>query len=137
MDGIEKARLRLHPRHGEPIDPRNFSRSFTHRCRKAGVPVITVHDARRTCGTLLAALDVHPRVAMEILRQAEFSLTMEIYTQASSEQTLVAPAPRGESPQGRGLAGQGRRRPARGGMMRAAAVLRCCTGMEKAYDQDR
>lgn len=28
------------------------------------VKVIKVHDTRRTCGSLLAALDVHPRVAM-------------------------------------------------------------------------
>jgi integrase len=49
-----------------------------------------VHNARRTYGTLLAALDVHPRVAMEILRHAKFSLTMEIYTQVSSEQTREA-----------------------------------------------
>jgi integrase len=40
-------------------------------------------DDRRTCGTLLADLDVHPRVAMQILRHAQFSITMEIYTQVS------------------------------------------------------
>lgn len=84
-------------RHGSPIDPRNFNRDFTRRCLKANVPVITVHDARRTCGTLLAALDVHPRVAMQILRHAKFSLTMEIYTQVTSEQTRDALKRRGES----------------------------------------
>ena len=31
-----------------------------------------------------ADLDVHPRVAMQILRHARFSITMEIYTQVSS-----------------------------------------------------
>jgi hypothetical protein len=31
----------------------------------AGVPEITVHGARKTCGSLLATLDVHPRVAMQ------------------------------------------------------------------------
>jgi len=29
---------------------------------------IRVHDTRRTCASLLVALDVHPRVAMQILR---------------------------------------------------------------------
>jgi len=29
---------------------------------------ITVHDARRTCGSLLADLEVHPCVGMAILR---------------------------------------------------------------------
>ncbi|HET6687511.1 MAG TPA: hypothetical protein VFH02_13440 [Jiangellaceae bacterium] len=41
--------------------------------------MITVHDARRTCATLLVDLDVHPRVVMQVLRHAKFSITMEIY----------------------------------------------------------
>jgi integrase len=38
-------------RYGTPIEPRNFNRRIT----KAKVPKITVHSARRTCGSLLAA----------------------------------------------------------------------------------
>jgi integrase len=48
---------------GTPYEPRNFARHFALRCEKAGVRYIKVHDTRRTCGSLLAALDVHPRVA--------------------------------------------------------------------------
>jgi len=66
-----------------PIEPRNFDRSSHARVAKAGVPRITVHDGRRTCGSLLADLDVHPRVAMAILRHAQFAITMEIYTEVS------------------------------------------------------
>jgi integrase len=77
-------------RYGTPIEPRNFNRFWDRRCDAAGVRRITVHDARRTCGTLLADLDVHPRVAMQILRHAQFSITMEIYTQVSSEATREA-----------------------------------------------
>jgi integrase len=55
-------------RHGTPIEPRNFNRSFSRCIAAAKVPVITVHGTRKTCGSLLAALDVHPRVAMQILR---------------------------------------------------------------------
>jgi integrase len=69
---------------------RRFNRAWDARCAKAGVPKITVHDGRRSCGTLLADLDVHPRVAMQILRHARFSLTMEIYTLASSAATRDA-----------------------------------------------
>jgi integrase len=47
-------------RHGTPIEPRNFNRSFDRRITKAQVPKITVHGARRTCGSLLAALEIHP-----------------------------------------------------------------------------
>jgi integrase len=84
-------------RYGTPIEPRNFLRSFTTRCRHAGVREITVHDARRTCGSLLADLDVHPRVAMQILRHAQFAITMEIYTQVSSAATREALKKLGES----------------------------------------
>jgi integrase len=77
-------------RYGTPIEPRNFNRFWARRCAAAGVPYITVHDARRTCGSLQADLDVHPRVAMQILRHAQFSITMEIYTKVSSEKTREA-----------------------------------------------
>jgi integrase len=55
-------------RHGTPIEPRNFNRTFDRCVAAAKVPRITVHGTRKTCGSLLAALDVHPRVAMRILR---------------------------------------------------------------------
>jgi integrase len=77
-------------RYGTPIEPRNFSRSFDRRIVKAGVPRITVHGARKTCGSLLAALDVHPRVAMQILRHSKIALTMEIYTEVPSAATRDA-----------------------------------------------
>jgi hypothetical protein len=35
----------------------------------------------KTCASLLAALDVHPRVAMRILRHSTIAVTMEIYTE--------------------------------------------------------
>lgn len=93
----DKAGAAWHPsglvfttRLGRPVEPRNFFRSFVARIPKAGIPRISVHDARRTCGSLLADLDVHPRVAMQILRHADFKVTMEIYTQVSSKQTRDA-----------------------------------------------
>ncbi|MEV5446627.1 tyrosine-type recombinase/integrase, partial [Streptomyces sp. NPDC052644] len=84
-------------RYGTPIEPRNFNRSWDARCTRAGVRKITVHDARRTCATLLVDLDVHPRVIMQVLRHAEVSVTMEIYSQASSDATRDALKRLGES----------------------------------------
>jgi integrase len=75
---------------GDPLDPRNFHRYFKGRAEKAGVPVISVHSTRRTCASLLVALDVHPRVAMAILRHSQIAVTMDIYSQVSSASTREA-----------------------------------------------
>jgi integrase len=63
---------------------------FDARRVKAGLHKITVHDVRRTCASLLAALDVHPRVAMGILRHAQIGVTMNVYTEVSDAKTLQA-----------------------------------------------
>ena len=77
-------------RYGTPVEPRNFNRRFAYRCQQAGVRLIRVHDTRHTCSSLLAALDVHPRVAMQILRHTQIAVTMEVYTHVPSEQTREA-----------------------------------------------
>ena len=76
--------------YGTPIDPRNFQRFFHARAAKADVPVIPVHATRRTCASLLVALDVHPRVATTILRHCKIAVTMDIYSQVSSASTKEA-----------------------------------------------
>ena len=82
---------------GTPIDPRTFNRRFTARCDAAGVRRLTVHDARRTCATLLVDLEVHPRVIMRVLRHADLAVTMEVYAKASSDSTREALRRLGES----------------------------------------
>jgi integrase len=77
-------------RAGTPFEQRNLNRRFETRCAKAGVRRITVHDMRHTCATLLAALDVHPRVAMWILRHAQVDVTMNVDTEVSDASTLKA-----------------------------------------------
>jgi integrase len=79
------------------MEPRNFNRRWDRRIEAAGVPRITVHGARRTCGSLLVDLDIHPRVAMQILRHAQFNITMEIYSQAFSAATREALKKLGEA----------------------------------------
>jgi integrase len=49
-----------------------------------------VHGTRRTCASLLVALDVHPRVAMRILRHSKIDVTMEMYVEVPSEATRDA-----------------------------------------------
>jgi integrase len=77
-------------RYGTPIEPRNFNRSFDRCIRGVRVPRITVHGTRKTCASLLAALDVHPRVAMRILRYSKSNVTMENYTEAPADATRDA-----------------------------------------------
>ena len=77
-------------RDGLPLDPRNFHRAFKARSAKAGVRAIAVHGTRHTCGSLLTALDVHPRVAMQILRHSKIAITMEIHTHIPSDLTGTA-----------------------------------------------
>jgi integrase len=72
-------------RKGRPYEPRNFTRHFASRCTAARVRYITPHGMRRTCASLLAALDVHPRVAMRILRHSKIAVTMEIYTEVPDQ----------------------------------------------------
>jgi len=72
-------------RKGRPYEPRNFTRHFASRCTAAGVRYITPHGMRRTCASLLGALDVHPRVAMRILRHSKIAVTMEIYTEVPDQ----------------------------------------------------
>ena len=76
--------------YGTPYEPRNFNRQFAVRCRKAGVRYIKVHDTRRTCGSILVALDVHPRVPMQILRHSQIAITMEIYSEVPTAKTRSA-----------------------------------------------
>jgi len=63
---------------------------FTARSARAGVRQIHLHDTRHTCASLLVALDVHPRIAMKILRHSQISMTMEIYSHVTDEQTRDA-----------------------------------------------
>lgn len=49
-----------------------------------------MHEVRHTCAALLAALDVHPRVAMRIPRHAQIDMTMNVDTEVSDAKTPQA-----------------------------------------------
>ncbi|MET9668228.1 site-specific integrase [Streptomyces sp. NPDC006475] len=79
-------------RHGGMIEPRGFSRTFDALIKRAGLRRITVRLARHTCGTLLAFLKVHPKVAQAILRHSQISMTMDIYTHVVDDDRREAAA---------------------------------------------
>lgn len=82
--------LVLTTRLGTPVEPRNFHRAFVERTKRAGVPATPVHLTRKACASLLVALDVHPRVAMQILRHSKIAVTMEVYAEVVSSSTQDA-----------------------------------------------
>jgi integrase len=84
------SRFVVSTRNGGPVDPRNFYRSFQNRLAHAGVPRIPLHGTRHTCASLLVELDVHPRVAMQILRHAKIATTMDIYSHVPTAATRTA-----------------------------------------------
>ena len=70
-----------------------FTSAARRRLDQLPLPVATAifeHDTRRTCGSLLAALDLYPRVVMQILRHSKIAITMEIYTEVPDASTREA-----------------------------------------------
>lgn len=89
-EGLARERSGFHHATRLPVEPRNFHRDFKARCRKSAVREISVHTTRRTCASLLVTLDVHPRVAMQILRHSQIAVTMNVYSEAPSKATRTA-----------------------------------------------
>ncbi|HUS59030.1 MAG TPA: hypothetical protein VM141_10295, partial [Planctomycetota bacterium] len=48
------------------------------------------HSLRGTCASLLAAANVHPRVAQSLMRHSTVDLTMSYYTSVYGEQQVDA-----------------------------------------------
>lgn len=65
---------------GGPIEPRNLSRQFAARIRRAGVPRIRLHDLRHTHATGLLARGVHPKIVAERLGHSQIRVTMDTYS---------------------------------------------------------
>ena len=80
----------------------------------------------RTCATLLADLEVHPRVIMRIRRHIDVSMTLEIYSNASPMATSEAQ---------RRLGGAPSKSRSKFGFVAALAVFCCCTGTKAGPHQ--
>ena len=63
----------------------HVSRLFNKLLQLAGLPKVRYHDLRHGAASLMSALGVPARVAMEILGHAQISTTMNIYTHVASE----------------------------------------------------
>ena len=71
--------------------PPNLIREYKALLQRAGLPSsIRLHDLRHACGSFLAAQGVHPKVAQHILRHADVTTTMKIYTHITLDQQRTA-----------------------------------------------
>lgn len=68
---------------GTPYQPANLHKQFKKHLDTAGLPPIRLHELRHTASSFLVAMNVHPRVAMEILGHSNIKTTMEIYSHVS------------------------------------------------------
>jgi integrase len=73
-------------RHGTRDWPANVLKKFKRALKQADLPDMRFHDLRHSCASFLVAMNVHPRVAMEILRHRNISTTMDIYAHVTTDE---------------------------------------------------
>jgi len=76
---------------GTPLDARNVTGWFKKLLNSAELPDMRWHDLRHSCASLLLALRVHPRVAMDVLGHSQISQTMR-YSHVIEELQAAAAA---------------------------------------------
>jgi len=64
---------------GQPIHPHAISQAFERIVRRAGVPVVRLHDLRHAHGTLLIKAGVPVKVVSERLGHASQAFTIDTY----------------------------------------------------------
>jgi integrase len=77
---------------GEPYRPEWFSDQFRNLAKAAGIPVIRLHDARHTCGTLMHLRGVPTAVISKWLGHATASFTMATYVHSQDDALTAAGA---------------------------------------------
>lgn len=77
--GIEPAGWMFTRSDGQPVHPHSISQTFERIARRAGVPIIRLHDMRHTAATLLIAAGAPVKVVSERLGHANSTFTIETY----------------------------------------------------------
>jgi len=72
--------LVFHSRTGNAAYPNTIRKTFQCLARQAGLPPITLHEARHTAATLLAEAWASPKEAQKILGHSSITTTLQIYT---------------------------------------------------------
>lgn len=97
MAALEKQRdkshgdLVFHTGRLTPIEPRRYDKEFKQVLKKASLPQeYRLHGLRHFGISLLAALNVHPRVAMEMAGHSDLTVTLRIYSHIASAEMREA-----------------------------------------------
>ena len=64
---------------GTPLDPSNCTKLVQAACKRAGLPVVRLHDFRHGCVSVLLSLGVPPRTVMDIVGHTTMETTMNVY----------------------------------------------------------
>jgi len=75
---------------GRPYRPEWYGDEFERLARIAGLPVIRLHDARHTCGTLMHLRGVKVAVISAWLGHAKVSFTMDTYVHSQDDALAAA-----------------------------------------------
>lgn len=66
---------------GKSLDPTNvYKYQYRPLIRKAGLPLIRLHDLRHTAATLLLLSGTHPKVVSELLGHSSINITLNLYS---------------------------------------------------------
>jgi integrase len=77
---------------GQPYRPEWYSDQFRELSKAAGLPIIRLHDARHTCGTLMHLRGVPTAVISKWLGHATASFTMATYVHSQDDALAAAGA---------------------------------------------
>ncbi|MBN1172708.1 MAG: site-specific integrase [Micromonosporaceae bacterium] len=75
---------------GDPIHPEGYSDRFEALVKRSGLPVIRLHGARHTCGTLMHLRGVKTAVISAWLGHASASFTMRTYVHSQTDALVDA-----------------------------------------------
>ena len=82
--------LVFHSRTGNPAYPNTIRKTFQRLALRAGLPPITLHEARHTAATLLAEAWASPKETQKILGHSSITTTLQIYTHSRLQREASA-----------------------------------------------
>jgi integrase len=66
---------------GNALDPTNvYKYQYRPMIKRAGLPMIRLHDLRHTAATLLLLSGIHPKVVSELLGHSSINITLNLYS---------------------------------------------------------